>query len=51
MNYYDKLELVEQLPGNFVKKILAFIQSAKQIETDLTTIDDVSVDVSNDLFS
>jgi len=51
MNYYDKLELVEQLPGNFVKKILSFIQSVKQIESDLTTVDGVSVDVSNDLFS
>ena len=50
-NYYEKLEIIEQLPGSFVKKILAYIQSIKQIESDLVTVDGVVVDVSNELFS
>jgi hypothetical protein len=51
INYYDKLEIVEQMQSSFVKKIMNHIQSIKQIESDLTTIDGVSVDVSNDLFT
>ena len=51
MNYYDKLEVVENLPGNFVKKIMKFIQDVKDVENIITTVNGVKVDVSNDLFS
>ena len=51
MNYYDKLDIVENLPGNFVKKILKFIEKIKGIENELTTIDGVKVEASNELFS
>ena len=51
MNYFDKLEIVEQLPGNFVKKIFKYIQDIKDVENELTTIDGIKIDASNELFS
>jgi len=51
MNYYDKLEIVESLPGNFVKKILKYIEKIKNIENELTTVDGIKVEASNELFS
>ena len=50
-NYFDRLEVVENLPGNFIKKIMKYIQDVKNVETDVTTVNGVKVDVSNDLFS
>jgi len=51
MNYYDKLEIVENLPGNFVKKVLKYIEKIKNVETELTTVNGVKVEASNELFS
>jgi hypothetical protein len=50
-NYFDRLEVVENLPGNFIKKIMKYIQDVKKVENDVTTVNGVKVDVSNDLFS
>lgn len=50
-NYFDRLEVVENIPGNFIKKIMKYIQDVKKVENDITTVNGVKVDVSNDLFS
>ena len=51
LSYVEKLEVIENLPGTFVKKIFDFIQKIKELENELTTIDGIKLDISNDLFA
>ena len=51
MSYDEKIQLIEALPGNFVKLIMKFIEEVKKVETEVTTVDGVKLDVSNQLFS
>ena len=50
-NYSGKLELIEELPGNFVKQIFKYIEGIKNVENKLSTVDGVKVEISNDLFT
>tara|TARA_R110000824_G_scaffold90096_1_gene220395 strand:- start:14 stop:763 length:750 start_codon:yes stop_codon:yes gene_type:complete len=49
-SYDEKIKVIEQLPNNFTKKIFAFISTVKLFEETLTTIEDIKIDISNELF-
>ena len=49
-SYEDKTNAIELLPNNFTKKIFDFIASVKSIEDKLTTVEDIKIDISNELF-
>lgn len=49
--YNDKIEIIEALPGNFVKLVMNFIEEIKNVENELTTVDGVKLDITNQLFS
>ncbi len=49
-SYDEKIKVIEQLPNNFTKKIFTFISTVKLFEEKLTTVEDVKIDISNELF-
>jgi len=49
--YDDKLNIIEQLPGSFIKLILKYLEDVKTIENTLTTVKGVKVELSSELFS
>jgi hypothetical protein len=51
LNYTEKLEFVEELPGTFVKHIFKFIEDIKNLENAISTVNGVKVDVTNELFA
>jgi hypothetical protein len=51
LDYTQKLEFVEELPGTFVKHIFKFIENIKNLENTISTVDGVKVDISNELFA
>ncbi len=48
--YDEKIRVIEQLPNNFTKKIFTFISTVKLFEEKLTTVEDIKIDISNELF-
>lgn len=51
IQYNEKLTIVEQLPGEFVKKIFKFIEGIKSLENELTSVNGVKVELTSELFS
>jgi len=49
-SYDEKIRVIEQLPNNFTKKIFTFISTVKLFEEKLTTVEDIKIDISNELF-
>ena len=49
-SYDEKIKVIEQLPNNFTKKIFTFISTVKLFEEKLTTVEDIKIDISNELF-
>ena len=49
-SYGEKIKVIEQLPNNFTKKIFTFISTVKIFEEKLTTVEDIKIDISNELF-
>ena len=50
-DYNDKVNIIDTLPNSVTKKVMNNINAFKKSETDLTTIDGVTIDVTNELFS
>lgn len=49
--YNDKVNIIDTLPNSVTKKVMNNINIYKKSETDLTTIDNITIDVTNELFS
>ena len=51
LTYDNKLTIVEELPSAFTKKIIDYMDAIKTEENELSTINGVMVDITNDLFA
>lgn len=49
--YNEKLEVIEELPGALTKKIFSYIETIKKVESSISTVDGIKIDVSNELFT
>ena len=49
--YNDKVNIIDTLPNSVTKKVMNNINIYKKAETDLTTVDNITIDVTNELFS
>lgn len=51
LSYDNKLTIIEELPTSFTKKIIDYMDVIKTEENELSTINGVTVDITNDLFA
>lgn len=50
-NYDEKVKIIDTFPNSITKKIMTAVTAFKKIEEDITTVNGVKIDVTNELFT